>query len=62
MTLQFTRRRKKLFRSQAAAAEALGITPQAVSLWETGRRPVPLWVIKFLECLEVKATLMGARQ
>lgn len=50
--LQFTKRRKKLFKSQAAAAEALGVSPQAVSLWSNGRREVPLWLVKFLECLE----------
>ena len=50
--LQFTRHRKKLFRTQAAAAEALGVSPQAVSMWENGRREVPLWVVKFLDCLE----------
>jgi DNA-binding XRE family transcriptional regulator len=48
---QFCKRRKKLFRTQAAAAEALGVSPQAVSMWENGRREVPLWVVKFLECL-----------
>jgi DNA-binding transcriptional regulator YiaG len=52
--LQFTRRRKKLFRSQQKAAEALGVTQQALSNWETGRREVPLWLVKFLECLEFK--------
>ena len=57
---QFSRRRKKLFQTQAAAAQALGVTPQAVSRWECGA-PVPLWVTKFLECLAVKATLMVAR-
>ena len=50
--LQFTERRKKLFRSQQAAAEALGVTQQALSNWETGRREVPLIVVKFFECLE----------
>ena len=51
---QFTRRRKKLFRTQAAAAEALGVTQQALSKWETGNNPIPLWLVKFLECLEEK--------
>jgi len=49
---QFTRRRKKLFRSQQKAADALGVIQQTISGWETGRRPVPLWVVLFLECLE----------
>ena len=50
--LQFTERRKELFRSQQAAADALGITQQALSNWETGRQEVPLIVVKFFECLE----------
>ena len=50
--LQFTKRRRKLFRSQQKAAEALGVTQQAISNWETGRREVPLIVVKFMECLE----------
>jgi DNA-binding transcriptional regulator YiaG len=49
--LQFTRRRKKLFKSQAKAAEALGVTQQAISQWETGRKKVPLFAIKLLQCL-----------
>ena len=49
--LQFCKRRKKLFRSQQKAAEALGVTQQAISHWETGRRLVPLSVVKLLECL-----------
>lgn len=49
---QFFRRRKKLFRSQAKAAEALGVTQQAISMWETGARTVPLIVVKFMECLD----------
>lgn len=53
--LQFIKRRKRLFRTQAAAAEALGVSPQAVSMWENGRREVPLFVVKFLECLERSA-------
>ena len=48
---QFIRRRKKLFRTQAQAAEALGVTPGTVSHWEVGRRPVPLIVQKLLDCL-----------
>jgi len=53
--LKFTKRRKKLFRSQAQAAEAMGITVGAISHFETGRRAVPLYVIKLLDCLESRA-------
>ena len=49
---QFTRRRKKLFRSQQAAADALGVRQQAISNWETGRRIVPATIEKFLACIE----------
>ena len=60
--LQFRRKRLNLgFTSQAKAAHVLGVTPQAVSRWECGA-PVPLWAIKFLECLAIKATLTGARK
>ena len=54
--LQFTKRRRKLFKTQRAAAKAMGVTFQAISMWETGRHPVPLWVVKFLECLESHGT------
>jgi DNA-binding XRE family transcriptional regulator len=50
--LQFSRRRKNLFRSQQKAADAMGLIQQTISGWETGRRPVPRWAVKFLECLE----------
>lgn len=50
--LQFTRHRKKLFRTQAAAAEAMGVTVGTISHWEIGRRPVPAIAVKLLECLE----------
>ena len=40
------------FRSRKALAEALGVTKWAVDSWESGRRPVPSWVPKFLDCLE----------
>lgn len=49
---QFTRRRKKLFPTQAQAAEAMGVTQGTISLWKTGHRPVPPIAIKLLECLE----------
>ena len=39
------------FRSRRALAAALGVTKWAVDSWETGRRPIPPWVPKFLNCL-----------
>ena len=39
------------FRSRKALAEAFGVTKWAVDSWETGRRPVPAWVPKFMDCL-----------
>lgn len=40
------------FRSRRALAEAVGVTKWAVDSWEWGRRPIPGWLPKFLECLE----------
>ena len=42
------------FRSRRALAEALGVTKWAVDSWEMGRRPVPSWVPRFLDCLAGK--------
>ena len=53
---QFTRRRKLLWRTQAQAAEALGLCQGAVSLYESGARPVPKSIVKLLECLEEKSS------
>ena len=49
---QFTKRRKRLFRTQAQCADALGITAGMVSHYEVGRRKVPKIIIRFLACLE----------
>ena len=49
---QFARRRKLLWRTQAQAANALGITAGMVSHYEVGRRKVPKIIIQFLACLE----------
>ncbi len=51
--LQFKKARLKLgLKTQAQVAEAFGVYQSAVSYWEAGRRPVPLWAIKFLECMK----------
>lgn len=55
--LQFARRRRKLFRTQAKAAEAMGVTVGTISHWETGRHFVPNFAIKLLECLEEREHL-----
>lgn len=49
---QFEKKIKTMFRTQARAAAALGVTQQACSKWITGHNPVPLWLVKFLQCLE----------
>lgn len=46
-----TARLRQGFRSRRALAEALGVTKWAVDSWESGRRPIPPWVPKFLACL-----------
>ncbi len=52
---QFTKIRKRLFRTQAAAAEAMGVCQGTVSLYESGGRPVPKTIIKLLDCLKKQA-------
>ena len=40
------------FRSRNALAKALGVSKYAVEHWKYGRRAVPGWVPRFLQCLE----------
>ena len=40
------------FRSRRALAEEIGVPKQTVDSWESGRRPIPNWLPKFLDCLE----------
>lgn len=49
---EFLRRREKLGKAQADMAEALGVSQQAISHWENGRRRVPDWVPKLLRYVE----------
>jgi DNA-binding transcriptional regulator YiaG len=43
------------FRSRNALAKALGVSKYAVEHWEYGRRTIPGWVPRFLQCLETLA-------
>ena len=49
---QFRVYRTRLFPHPFEAAKALGITYNALNHWEAGRRKVPPWAVKFLECIE----------
>jgi hypothetical protein len=40
------------FRSRNALAKALGFSKYGVEHWEYGRRAVPGWMPRFLQCLE----------
>ena len=40
------------FRSRNALAKALGVSKYAIEHWEYGRRAIPGWVPRFLQCLE----------
>jgi DNA-binding transcriptional regulator YiaG len=43
------------YRSRNAMAKALGVSKYAVEHWEYGRRAIPGWVPRFLQCLETLA-------
>ena len=49
---QFKKTRMKHWKSQAQAAETLGITRSACGHYENGRRPVPKVIVKLLEHIE----------
>jgi DNA-binding transcriptional regulator YiaG len=40
------------FDTQRKFAEALGIARPTLRGWEQGQKRIPLWAMKFLECLE----------
>ncbi len=50
---EFKKRRRKLFRTQALAAEAFGVGQSTISEWENGKRPVPGIAFKLLNCREL---------
>jgi DNA-binding transcriptional regulator YiaG len=49
------------FRSRNALAKALGVSKYAVEHWEYGRRAIPGWVPRFLQCLETLAGSPGLK-
>lgn len=52
---EFAARRKKLgFATRRRLAEEIGVTEAAVHHWETGRREIPRYAVRFLERLEKK--------
>lgn len=51
---EFKAMRLKLgYETRRALAEAMGITRYAIEHYEYGRRPVPMWAQKLLECLKL---------
>ena len=44
--------RKRHNLTGADLARILGVHKSQVSRWETGQRPIPLWLEKFLACLD----------
>ena len=51
---EFKAMRLKLgYETRRELAEAMGITRYAIEHYEYGRRPVPKWAQKLLECLQI---------
>jgi transcriptional regulator with XRE-family HTH domain len=51
---EFKARRLKLgYGTRRELAEAMGITRYAIEHYEYGRRPVPRWAQKLLDCLKL---------
>lgn len=48
----FQKARRKLFTTQAEAAEAMGVSQGAIALWENGQRPIPDYAWIILGCVE----------
>jgi DNA-binding transcriptional regulator YiaG len=40
------------FKTQREFSEALGIARPTLRGWEQGQKKIPMWAVKFLECLE----------
>ena len=51
---EFKEKRLKLgYETRGDLAEAMGITRYAIEHYEYGRRPIPKWAQKLLECLRL---------
>jgi DNA-binding transcriptional regulator YiaG len=51
---EFKAMRLKLgYETRGGLAEAMGITRYAIEHYECGRRPIPKWAQKLLECLRL---------
>lgn len=50
------------FTTQREFSEALGIARPTLRGWEQGRKKIPLWAVKFLECLEENKNLREKNQ
>ena len=55
----FKEYRKKLFPRRVDAALALGVCAGAVEHWEVGRRKVPEYAVKLLQCIEANRATSG---
>lgn len=60
---ELKRRRMALgFQTQRQFAEALGIARPTLRGWEQGRKKIPLWAVRLLECLEENKNLREKNQ
>jgi transcriptional regulator with XRE-family HTH domain len=59
---QFRRWREAMGISIAEAAKALGVTRAAITGWQSGRRSVPLSIVKLIECLKRDPALIDLTQ
>ena len=60
---EFKEKRLKLgYETRGDLAEAMGITRYAIEHYEYGRRPIPKWAQKLLECLHLAQLVEQKRQ
>jgi len=49
---EFTKKRRRLFGTQVAAAAAIGVTQGTIAHWERGRVEVPKYAVKLITAFE----------